>query len=113
MKRNIDQIVEQGLGSEPEFQLRKDFSELVIRRLRKLEAANLRKLYFWIALGTLMIFGFGIALIAYLLPNVWTKLIQFDGFDQAVPAAVLIGIAIGIIQYLDKILVKDKMMRMH
>ena len=113
MKRDIDQIIDEVLKIEPDFKLRKDFSDGVIKRLRKIEAASQRKLYFLIALGTLFIFGSGIALLAFFLPESWVESFRLQGVDQIVPMAVVIGLVVGLIQYLDKVLVKDRMLRMH
>lgn len=113
MKEDIEKIIDSALREKPEFQLRQDFSDLVIKRLRKLEAASQRKLYFWIALGTLVIFGSGAALIAIFVPATWLQSLKMEGFDQIIPLAVAIGVVVGVIQYLDKRLVKDKMLRMH
>lgn len=113
MKKNIDQIVDDILQSEPDFQLRRDFSDRVIQRLRKMEVANQRKFFFWISLGTLAIFGFGVAVFAFFVPAEWIASLRMNGMDQVIPLAVVIGVVVGIIQYLDKKLVKDKMLRLH
>lgn len=113
MKRRLEDLIDEALSTEPSFQLRKDFKDRVVQVVRKRERASQRRLYLWMALGTFIIFGFGYATMAYFMPTV---LERFGGMtntvEQIVPMGVLIGIIIIAIQYLDKKLVKDRMLHM-
>ncbi|MEQ9468316.1 MAG: hypothetical protein RLN88_12960 [Ekhidna sp.] len=107
----IEKMIDQALKTEPSFQLRKDFKDRVVSMIRRKEKASQRRLYFWMSLGTLVIFGFGYAAISYFMPSLFQSLRgASDGVSQLVPLAVLIGVILTVIQFLDKRLVKDKMM---
>ena len=110
MKNKIEELIDEALRTEPTIQLRKDFKDRVIRAIRKQEKVNQRKLYFWMALGTLVIIGFGYATIAYFMPTVLESL-QFtnNGTSSLIPLAVLIGVLIVLVQYLDNRLIKNKL----
>ncbi|MEQ8906458.1 hypothetical protein [Ekhidna sp.] len=110
MTKRIEQLIDEALRIEPSFQLRKDFKDRVVQAIRKKEKASQRKLYMWMALGTLIIMGFGYGVISYFLPSMLESFKGFRGSSQIVPLAVLIGIITIVIQYLDKRLVKDKML---
>lgn len=110
MKHKIETLIDEVLKTEPEFQLRKDFKDRVLQVIRKQEKATQRKLFFWMALGTLVILGFGYATIAYFLPGTFESFNGFDdGVSKSIPLAVLLGVLIAAVQYLDKRLVKNKM----
>ncbi|MEP1033335.1 hypothetical protein [Ekhidna sp.] len=107
--KKIEDLIDEVLKTEPDFQLRKDFKDRVVQAIRKQEKASQRKLYIWMALGTLIIFGFGYGTIAYFLPGTLDSLKTFnDGVSGIIPLAVLIGLLITVVQYLDKRLVKNK-----
>ncbi len=109
MKENIEQLIDQALKTEPSFQLRKDFKDRVIHAIKKQEKVSQRKLFLWMALGTLVIVGFGYSTIAYFLPSVLENLKNIDeGVSGLIPLAVLIGLLVTLVQYLDKRLVKSK-----
>jgi ABC-type Na+ efflux pump permease subunit len=110
MKKRIEQLIDEALRKEPTFQLRKDFKDRVIQAIRKKEKASQRKLYMWMALGTLIIIGFGYGVISYFLPSMMESFQGFNGSSQIIPLAVLIGVIVIVIQFLDKRLVKDKML---
>ena len=108
--KKIEQLIDEVLRSEPEFQLRNDFKDRVLQVIKKKEKASQRKLYIWMALGTLIIFGFGYGTISYFLPDTIESFKGLnDGVSGLVPLAVLIGLLITIVQYLDKRLVKNKL----
>lgn len=111
MKEDIDRIIDEALKMEPGFHLRKDFKDRVVNAIRKQEKSSQRKLYFWMALGTLTIFGFGYATIAYFLPSMFENFGSVnDSVSNLIPLAVVAGVLITLIQYLDKRLVKNKIM---
>lgn len=111
MKERIEKLIDEALKAEPAFQLRKDFKDRVVLAIKKKEKASQRRLYFWMVLGTLVIFGFGYCTIAYFIPSALESLgTVSSGTSQLVPIAVLIGLLIMVIQFLDKRLVKDKML---
>ncbi len=112
MKERIEKLIDEALKAEPAFQLRKDFKDRVVQAIRKKEKASQRRLYIWMALGTLVIFGFGYGTIAIFLPSVLESFGSMSkGTTQLVPVAVLIGLLVLVIQYLDKRLIKDKMLQ--
>ena len=111
MKKRLEELLDEALHMEPQFQLRGDFKDRVLKAIQKKEKSQQRKLYFWMALGTLVMLGFGFGIMAYFLPATLDSIGGSTGIgDQVVPVAILIGIAVGVIQYLDKKLVKDKFM---
>lgn len=110
MTKRIEQLIDEALKKEPTFQLRKDFKDRVIQSIRKKEKANQRKLYLWMAMGTLIIIGLGYGIISYFLPTMLESFKGFNGSNQIIPLGVLVGIITIVIQYLDKRLVKDKML---
>ncbi|WP_424961261.1 hypothetical protein [Ekhidna sp.] len=111
MNKQIEDLIDEALKTEPSFQLRKDFKDRVLQVIKRKEKASQRRLYLWMALGTLVIFGFGYATIAYFMPTV---LESFGGvtntLEQIIPLGILAGVIIFAIQYLDKKLVKDRML---
>lgn len=110
MKERIEELIDQALKSEPAFKLRKDFNDRVVKAISKREKASQRKLYLWMALGTAVIIGFGIGIIALYIPTMVDYFQNVEGgMDQVVPVAVMIGLVVLIVQYLDKRLVKDKL----
>ncbi|WP_420318610.1 hypothetical protein [Ekhidna sp.] len=110
--KKIEELIEEALRTEPSFQLKSDFKDRVIKAIRRREKRSQRRLYLWMALGTLVIFGFGYATIAYFMPSVLNTFQTLKGGNQIVPLAVLIGVTVVLIQYLDKRLIKDKMLHM-
>ncbi|MEO9485577.1 MAG: hypothetical protein ABJG47_19105 [Ekhidna sp.] len=111
MKQDIEKIIDEALKSEPAFMLRKDFKDRVVQIIKKQEKASQKRLYFWMAIGILTIFGFGFATIAYFLPTIFE---QFGKMNQSVsglvPLAVLIGVLVTLVQFLDKRFVKNKLL---
>ncbi|SNT29217.1 hypothetical protein SAMN05421640_3232 [Ekhidna lutea] len=112
MTKQIEQLIDEALKTEPSFKLGGNFKDRVVLVLRKKEKSNQRKLYFLMALGMLVIFGFGYGTISYFLPSLFES---FSGLknmsDQIIPLAVLIGVMVIIIQYLDKKLIKNRMLQ--
>ncbi len=109
--KKIEELIDEVLKIEPDFQLRKDFKDRVVSAINRQEKASQRKLYLWMALGTLVIFGFGYGTIAYFLPGTFESLNGLnDGVSGIIPLAVVIGILITLVQYLDKRLVKNKIL---
>ncbi|WP_370086276.1 hypothetical protein [Ekhidna sp.] len=110
MKERIEKLIDEALKMEPTFQLRKDFKDKVVLTIRKKEKANQRRLYLWMTFGTLIIFGFGYGTIAYFIPEALQNFGNMASWtSQLIPIAVLVGLLVLVIQYLDKRLVKDKM----
>ena len=112
--KNIDHIIDEALKSEISFELRKDFKDRVFQSIRKKERAGQRRLYLWMTLGTLVILGFGYAIISYFMPSI------FENFGTAssesgklISLAVSAGVIILLIQYLDKQLVQERLLKHH
>ena len=111
MKVNIDHLIDEALKTEPYFNLRKDFKDRVVKAIRRQERISQRKLYSWMVLGTVVIVGLGYATISYFLPNTFEVLGKANqGISGLTPLAILIGVLVIFIQYLDKRLVKNKLL---
>ncbi|MEO9870821.1 hypothetical protein [Ekhidna sp.] len=107
--KNIEDIVDQALKTEPSFQLGTDFKDRVIKAVRNRERVSQKRLYLWMTLGIVIMFGFGYATFAYFLPSALENLKGVQNLtNQVVPMAVLIGVLITIIQVLDSRLIKNK-----
>ena len=111
MKKNIEELIDEALKTEPKFELRKDFKDRIVNVIKKQEKASQRRLYIWMALGTLIIVGLGFATISYFLPSTLEIVGKPEGgVSDLIPLAILIGVLITLIQYLDKRLVKNKIL---
>ena len=111
MKDNVDQIVEEALRSEPRFKLNQDFRNRVFNAIRKKESRFQRKVYFLLALGVVGMIAMGIITISYFFPGIIKTNVLSSGtsaVDSLVPMAILIGIMLVFIQFLDKRLIKDR-----
>lgn len=111
MKEDIDHIIEEALKAEPSFKLNSDFRNRTFKAIRKLESRAQRRLFVLIAFGSLLMVLVGVSTVAYFLPG----LLDFSaissstqGIDSLVPIAILIGILLVVIQFLDKKLIKDR-----
>lgn len=107
--KHISHMVDKALKSPPSFKLEKGFKDRVLKRIEKMERASQTKLYLWMALGMIAIFGMSYAIMSYFIPSL---LLSIASFSIAKPfllvlLACLFFIAI---QYLDQRLVKDKYM---
>ena len=111
MKKRIEELIEETLRTEPEFKLRNDFSDRMIRLIKKKEKTHQRKIYFWMLLGILMIIGFGYGTFSYFMPTALESLqaLKANGKEQIVMLAVIAGFLVIIVQYLDQKLVKERM----
>ncbi len=103
---NIDKLIEASFRNEPLFQLKEDFSDKLMLHLRKRERRRERKLYFCLSLGIAVLLTFGVIMISALVDLKYIKIA--DGFT---PLAVLVGGLVVLFQYLDKRLVKDRMIK--
>lgn len=106
MTKQIDQLVEDSLRKEPDFKLSMNFKDRVVRQIRKKERASQRRLYFFLSLGVLAMLVTGFALVSYY--GAATGLTQFNGM---VPIAILVGVLVAGVQFLDKILVKERYLK--
>jgi len=113
MKKRIDDLIDEALKTELSFKLRGDFKDRVIQAIQRKEKASQRRLYLWMALGIVMIIGMGVGTIAYFMPSVFEAIGSSDtnGTEQIVPLGVLAGVLVLVIQFLDKKLVKDRMLQ--
>ena len=110
--KDIDHIIEEALKTEPTFKLRKDFKDKVVQAIRKKERASHRRLYMWMTLGTLIILGFGYGTISYFLPSLLDSFGNpTSGMDRVIPMAILVGIVVILVQYLDKYLVQKRFLQ--
>jgi len=111
MSERIDKMIDKALRSEPSFELSQNFKQHVVEVIRRKEKSRQRRLYFWIALGVITICGFGYGVISYFMPSFFNELEMSQGFEKLnrfIPLAILTGVIISIIQYLDKKLIKDR-----
>jgi biotin transporter BioY len=102
--KKIENIIEQALKSEPAFKLGIDFKDRVLKTIRKKEKRVQRRLFILMALGVVIIMGFGVITLLY-----FQKLDSLKGLENIVPMAVMIGGVVAVIQYLDNKLVKKKL----
>lgn len=102
--KKIEELIDQALRNEPSFKLRGDFRDRVLKAIRRKEKMSQRKLYVLMALGIVVMFGFGLAILAY-----FQNLEALSTFKNIVPMAVMIGGVVALVQYLDNKLVKKKM----
>lgn len=102
--KKVDELIDQVLKTEPTFKLSDGFKERVLKSIRKKDRRSQRILFALMGLGVIIIFGFGVSLLAY-----FQNLEALSSFKNIVPIAVLIGGVVAMIQYLDNKLVKKKM----
>ncbi|MEQ9404021.1 MAG: hypothetical protein RIM99_10570 [Cyclobacteriaceae bacterium] len=103
MKKNIEELIEEGLKSEPVFQLKADFRDRVVRMIKKKEQKAQRRFYLLITAGVVLLLGAGAGILQY-----FGGAGSLSGYDQFIPYAVMFGGLVVLVQYLDKKLVKDK-----
>ena len=103
--KKIEELVDKALRTEPSFNLKNDFRDRVLKAVRRKEKISQRRLYMFMALGVVVMFGFGFAILAY-----FQNLESLSAFKNIVPIAVMIGGVVAIIQYLDNKLVKKKIL---
>ena len=110
MKKDIDHIVEEALRTEPPFRLNSDFKHKTLKAIRKMEARSQKRLFVLIGVGSILMVLMGVGTIAYFLPELldFGALRSTQGIDSLVPIAILIGIMLVVIQFLDKRLIKDR-----
>lgn len=113
MSEKLEKLIDQALKEEPTFKLRNDFKDRVVKIIKRKERIAQRHMYVWIALGSLVILGFGYGILLYFLPHVLEHLTTaHSGVGSIIPFGIVGGILISIVQFLDKKLVKDKMLRL-
>lgn len=110
MKKHIDQIIDDALKSEPDFRLNQDFRNSVFKAIRRKEATFQRKIYFLIGLGVICMIAAGMVSIAYFIPGLDLTALKgsSQGGESLVPIAILIGVMLVVIQFLDMKLIKDR-----
>ena len=106
MIEKLDELIDEALRTEPTFKLKPDFKDKLVQLIRRKERMEQRRVYFFIMLGTLAIVGAGVGAIFF-----FADLEVFSGLGQLAPMAVLVGAIVVLIQYLDKKLVKDKLLK--
>lgn len=100
---DIDQLIESALGSEPEFKLKADFKDQVVRVIKKREQNRQRKFYLFLGLSTFLMTAIGIVFtINYI------KIASIEVQNSFLPLAISLGLMLVVFQYLDKRLVKDR-----
>lgn len=110
MSDKLEKWIEEALKAEPTFQLRGDFRDRVVKVIRSQERKSQRRFYFYLAFGLIFMIGTGLGLILFYFPGV------FSGTSEVaklLPLAVLVGLLLVVVQYLDQKLVKDKMITPH
>ena len=106
MTKKVEKWVDDALRSEIDFSLRNDFKDKVIKKIKRKERISQRKLYFWMTFGIVAIVGCGFLVSTVFAPALFKGL---ENFDQVIPIAIVVGVAITAIQYLDKVLVKNRL----
>lgn len=108
MSEKIEKLIDEALKAEPAFKLRGDFRDRVVQTIKRKEQGSQRKFYFFLLFGMIMMSGFGYALFKYYFPQMQ----MMEGFKEVnslIPYAILGGVVIAVIQFLDKKLVKDRL----
>lgn len=106
MSDKIDKWIDEALKTEPSFKLRGDFRDRVVATIRKKEQQNQKSFYFWMILGILSICVFGYGVVTYFTPTLFEGL---GDMSQIMPIAIVVGVVMALIQFLDKKLIKDRM----
>jgi len=112
MKKNIDQWIETALANKPDFKLSNDFSRQVVKAVRRKEELKQVRLYVIIGIGSVSMILFGLAMVFYFVPDAFQHYFlssSFNKIDYLVPVSVFVGVLLFIIQYLDSVLVKRRM----
>lgn len=111
MKEKEDRIsvlIEEALRKAPDFELEEGFEDRVIKRIHKKETRKQWGIYIFMAFATLTMLGYGYASIV---PYLDFNASIFNNVSQFVPIAALLGCVIVVIQWMDRKLVKDRMLR--
>ncbi|MEM7298884.1 MAG: hypothetical protein AAF391_11535 [Bacteroidota bacterium] len=106
MSDKIDKWIDEALKTEPAFKLRGDFRDRVVETIRKKEQRNQKSFYFWMILGILSICAFGYGVVVFFTPTLFEGL---GDMSKIMPIAIVVGIVMALIQFLDKKLVKERM----
>ncbi len=109
MKKDIEEVIESALRTEPGFKLTTDFSHKVIKAIRARERRSQRKIYLWMILGILFLCGSGATILLLYFPGLISALSSESQVNNLVPLAILIGVLVVFVQYLDKKLIKDRL----
>jgi len=100
----IDQIVEEAIRIEPMMEIEASFKDEVINRIRKNKRKEIIKVYALIFLVIIFLVGIGMGMLLFFKVQIAVKEI-----GPIIPIAVLLGAMIVLIQYLDKKLLKDRL----
>lgn len=107
MKNKVDKWIDEALRSDIDCTLRNDFRDKVMKAIKRREKTSQRRLYFWMILGISAIIGCGLFISRVFAPALFQGL---ENFDHIVPIAIVMGLAITLIQYLDKVLIKNRLL---
>lgn len=107
MSDKLEKLIDEALKAELPFQLRGDFRDRIISIIQKKERRSQQRFYLLMALGMLTMSAVGIAIIFFYFPTIFSG---SGTMTKILPLAVLIGVLLVVVQYLDKKLVKDKML---
>ncbi|MBC6426947.1 MAG: hypothetical protein GDA51_10895 [Ekhidna sp.] len=111
MKKEVEELIEKCLRTAPPYELNHGFSARVLKTIRRKERRNQQKLFIFVTIGFLcmLLTGFGLISLSY------PTLLSGEGvsdlfiqFNKIVPFAIILGLLIAGVQYLDKKLVKEK-----
>ena len=109
MKKNLENEIETALKKEPAFKLSKDFSYNVVKALRAKEKRAQRRIYFWMLFGIVFMCGSGALLVVGFFPDLLSTFSPENQVNSLIPMAVVVGVLVVLIQYLDKRLIKDRL----
>lgn len=108
--KKIEKLIEDALSAETSFKLNQDFKNKVVQAIRKKERRAQRRIYLWMAFGILFMFFMGYGSLRFYFPDLLQNINQGQELNSLVPIAVIVGILVVIIQFLDQRLVKDQML---
>ena len=109
MRKNIEDKIEEALRKEPSFRLSENFGYNVLQAIKAKEKRSQRTIYFWMIIGILFMCTSGAVIVTIFFPNLLSSFSAENQVNNLIPLAVVVGVLVVFIQYLDKKLVKDRL----
>ncbi|MEM6735968.1 MAG: hypothetical protein AAGC64_08310 [Bacteroidota bacterium] len=104
----IENWIDEALKTEIDFELSKGFEKNVFSTIKRKELRSQQKIYLFLALGVILIVLAGYVCIMLFFPDLIQKMSE-EKVNRLVPIAVIAGVLIVLIQYLDKKLIKERL----
>jgi len=100
----LDNIIDEALRKDPEIKIEPAYRDKVIYQIRKNKSKANFKQYLLISIITCILGGLGVGMIF-----MFKIQLAIQELGQIIPMAVLFGAILVVFQYLDKKLIKDKL----